>query len=481
MSSLKKKTLDGLLWSTIERFSIQAVQFVLGIILARLLLPSDYGFIGVLAVFMSISQALIDSGFSQALIQKKNADEKDYNTVFYFNIASSVCIYIVLFLLSEPIAVFYEEPLLENLIKILGLNIIFSSFSIVQLAILTKELNFKTQSKASLISVIISGVIAVYFAYTGMGVWALVIQVLLKSSINTLLLFVFTKWKPILLFSKKSFHSLFSFGSKLLFSGLLNAVFNNIYLIIIGKFYTIKELGYYTRANQFQQLPSETLTVILQRVTFPVLSSIQDEDEKLSSYYKKFIKLAAFINFPLMTLLIVLAKPLVKLLLTDKWIEAAPFLQLLCFVGILYPIHAINLNLLKVKGRSDLFLKLEVYKKVLIIISIVITIPFGIKVLIIGQIACSFISLYLNTYYTKKLIDYGFFAQLKDLFIYFTISVIMGIVMYVSIMYISSSSLKLIVATIVGFFVYSILGFFLKINEIEEIRKIVLLKIKKNK
>jgi O-antigen/teichoic acid export membrane protein len=478
MNSLKKHTINGLLWSIIERFSIQVVQFVLGIILARLLLPSDYGLIGMLAVFMSISQALIDSGFSQALIQKKNADEKDYNTVFYFNIASSVCVYLILFLLSEPIALFYEEPLLENLIKILGLNIIFSSFSIVQLAILTKELNFKTQSKASLTSVIISGVIAVYFAYTGWGVWALVIQVLLKSSVNTLLLFVFTKWKPILLFSKKSFHSLFSFGSKLLFSGLLNAVFNNIYLIIIGKYYTIKELGYYTRANQFQQLPSETLTVILQRVTFPVLSSIQDENEKLSSYYKKFIKLAAFINFPLMTILIVVAEPLIELLLTDKWIEAAPLLQMLCFVGVLYPIHAINLNLLKVKGRSDLFLKLEIYKKILIIISIILTIPFGIKFLIIGQIVCSFISLYLNTYYTKKLIDYGFFTQLKDLFIYFIISIIMGVVMYASMIYIPSNGLKLMVASIVGVLLYFLLGFLLKLNEIEEIKKIVLLKIK---
>jgi O-antigen/teichoic acid export membrane protein len=479
MSNLKSKTINGLLWSTIERFSIQTVQFVLGIILARLLLPSDYGLIGMLAIFMSISQALIDSGFSQALIQKKNADEKDYNTVFYFNLASSVCVYIVLFLLSEPVAIFYEEPLLENLIKILGLNIIFSSFSIVQLAILTKELNFKTQSKCSLTSVIISGLIAIYFAYTGWGVWALVIQVLLKSSINTLLLFVFTKWKPILLFSKKSFYSLFSFGSKLLFSGLLNAVFNNIYLIIIGKYYAIKELGYYTRANQFQQLPSETLTVILQRVTFPVLSSIQDADEKLSSYYKKFIKLAAFINFPLMTILIVVAEPLIELLLTDKWIEAAPLLQLLCFVGVLYPIHAINLNLLKVKGRSDLFLKLEIYKKILILISITLTIPFGIKVLIIGQIACSFISLYLNTYYTKKLIDYGFFTQLKDLFIYFIISVIMGVVMYTLIRYIPTSGLKLIISIIVGFLLYFLLGFLLKLNEIEEIKKIILLKINK--
>ena len=479
MNSLKKQTLNGLLWSSIERFSVQVVQFILGIVLARLLFPSDYGLIGMLAVFMSISQALIDSGFSQALIQKKNADEKDYNTVFYFNIAAAICVYIFLFLIAEPVSIFYDEPLLEKLIKIMGLNIIFSSFSIVQIAILTKELNFKKQSKASLTSVIISGVVAIYFAYSGWGVWALVIQVLLKSSVNTLLLFLLTNWKPILMFSKKSFRSLFSFGSKLLFSGLLNAVFNNVYLIIIGKFYSVKELGYYTRANQFQQLPSETITVILQRVTFPVLSSIQDEDDKLFLYYRRFIKLAAFINFPLMIGLIVVAKPLIILLLTDKWVDAVPFLQLLCFVGILYPIHAINLNLLKVKGRSDLFLKLEIYKKILIMISILLTVSYGVKALIIGQIVCSFISLYLNTYYTKKLINYGFFGQLKDLFKYLIISIITGIIIYLSIAPILENGVKLIVAAIVGFFVYFLLGFLLKVNEVEEIKKIIILKTSK--
>jgi teichuronic acid exporter len=480
MNSLKKKTLNGFLWSMIERFSIQIVQFMLGVFLARLLLPSDYGLIGMLAIFISISNALIDSGFSQALIQKKNTDDKDYNTVFYFNIAASLCVYFVLFLISGPIGVFYEEPLLEKLIKILGLNIIFSSFSIVQLAILTKELNFKTQSKASLLSSIVSGLIAIYFAYSGWGVWALVIQVLLKSSIYTFLLFVFTKWKPVLLFSKKSFLSLFSFGSKLLFSGLLNAVFNNIYLLIIGKIYSIKDLGYYTRANQFQQLPSETLTVILQRVTFPVLSKIQDEDEKLASYCRRFIKLAAFINFPVMFGLIVIAEPLIIFLLSEKWVEAAPFLQLLCFVGVLYPIHAINLNLLKVKGRSDLFLKLEIYKKILIIFSIVLTIPFGIKALIIGQIITSVLSLYLNTYYTKRIINYGFFSQSRDLLLYLTTSAVTAIIIYFSIIYINGIGMKLITAFFVGMAAYFLISLLFKVNELVEIKKLIISKIKKD-
>ena len=473
MSTLKNKTLNGLLWSTIERFSVQGVQFLLGIILARILFPSDYGLIGMIAIFMSISQSLIDSGFSQALIQKKNTTEKDYNTVFYFNILTAILIYGILFFLAKPIAVFYAEPILENLTKVIGLNIIFSSFSIVQIAKLSKSLNFKLQTKATLTSVIISGSIGIYLAYMDWGVWALVTQGILKSSINTLLLFILTRWRPKLIFSKKSFNSLFSFGSKLLFSGLLNAVFNNIYLIVIGKFYNVKELGYYTRANQFQQLPSETITVILQRVTFPVLSSIQDQKKKLEHYYKKFIRFSAFIIFPLMIGLAVTASPLIIVVLTDKWINAAPFLQLLCFVGVLYPIHAINLNVLKVKGRSDLFLKLEIYKKLLIAITVLITFSFGVKALIIGQIVCSIISLYLNTYYSKKLIDYSFFNQIKDLIPVLLVSLLMGFTVFASIYFITSNMLKLLTALFVGPLSYYILTFVFKFEEVKEINKFI--------
>jgi O-antigen/teichoic acid export membrane protein len=327
--------------------------------------------------------------------------------------------------------------------------------------------------KASLSSVIISGGIGIYLAYSGWGVWALGIQVVLKSGLNTFMLFMLSFWRPKLIFSKKSFNSLFSFGSKLLFSGLLNAIFNNIYLIVIGKFYNITELGYYTRANQFQQLPSETITVILQRVTFPVLSSIQDQKKKLEHYYKKFIRFSAFIIFPLMIGLAVIALPLITLALTDKWISAVPFLQLLCFVGILYPIHAINLNILKVKGRSDLFLKLEIYKKILIAITVLITFSFGVKALIIGQIVCSIISLYLNTFYSKKLIDYSFFNQIKDLFPVLLVSILMGFIVFVSIYYIQSNLLKLSMAFFSGPFSYYVLAYLFKFDEINELHKFV--------
>lgn len=476
MSKLRSKTIQALFWSSIERFSVQGVQFIIGIVLARILMPSDYGLIGMIAIFMSISQTLIDSGFSQALIQKLDTDEKDYNTVFYFNFLMAIMVYAILFFLAEPISLFYNNPILEKITKIIGLNVIFSSLSIVQIAKLSKELKFKLQTKASLTSVIISGVVGVYLAYVGWGVWALVVQVLLKSAINTFLLFVFTRWVPQLIFSKNSFKVLFSFGSKLLFSGLLNAVFNNIYLIVIGKIYNAKELGFYTRANQFQQLPSETITVIIQRVSFPVLSSIQNQHTKLEHYYKKIIRYTAFIIFPLMIGLAVISAPLVSVVLTDKWNKAAPFLQLLCFIGMMYPIHAINLNILKVKGRSDLFLRLEIYKKILIIITIVITFSFGVKIMIIGQLVCSLVSLYLNTYYTKKLINYSFFSQLKDLFPVLLSALVMGIIVFSSIYYIQSNIIKLITALFLGPTFYYLIGLIFKFEEIQELHKLLLKK-----
>lgn len=472
MSTLKNQTIKGLFWSSVERFSVQGVQFLIGIVLARILLPSDYGLIGMIAIFLSLSQALIDSGFSQALIQKKETSEKDYNTVFHFNFIIAVVVYGLLFILAEPIAVFYKEPVLVNLVRVIGLNIIFSSLSIVQIAKLSKSLDFKLQTKATLTSVIISGGVGIYLAFSNWGVWALVVQGLLRSSINTVLLFILTRWRPKFIFSKESFKTLFSFGSKLLLSGLLNAIFNNIYLIIIGKFYNVKELGYYTRANQFQQLPSETITVILQRVTFPVLSSIQNEQKKLENYYKKFIRFSAFIIFPIMIGLVVIASPLIKVVLTDKWVSAVPFLQLLCFVGILYPIQVINLNVLKVKGRSDLFLKLEIYKKILILLAIVTTFSFGIKALIIGQIICSFISLYINTYYTKKLINYSFFNQIKDLLPILLASIFMGIIIFGLIFYIHSNSLKLISSLLVGPISYYLISYLFKFEEINELNKL---------
>ena len=478
MSDLGKKTISGVLWSGIERLLVQGLQFILGIVLARLLLPSDYGLIGMLTIFFSISLAIVDSGFSQALIQRKIVTQTDYSTVFYFNLLTSLCIYAGLYFASPYIAAFFEEPRLTLITRVISLSILFNALSIIQIAKLTKALDFKSQTKCSVIAIVVSGILGIYLAFLGYGVWALVIQMVLKSILNLLLLIVFAWWWPSLVFSKKSLKSLFSFGSKLLASGLLNAVFNNLYYVVIGKFFSTKELGLYTRANQFQLLPSETLAVILQRVTLPVLSGIQDDKERLVHYYRKFIRFTALVTFPLMLGLAVLATPLISVVLTDTWIESVPYLRLLALVGLLYPIHALNLNLLKVLGRTDLFLRLEIYKKIAIVITLLVTFRYGMLALIAGQVLLSFLFLYINTYYTGKLVGYGLSQQLKDIYPYLFFAIFMGglVLLFESIFL--SPHYTLLLGTLIGVVVYSVLIFSFKRSEFDEIIKIVTSKLR---
>lgn len=314
--SLKSKTVSGVLWSAIERFSLQGVQFIINILMARLLLPSDYGMIGMLAVFLQISQTFIDSGFSDALVQKKDRTETDLSTVFYFNIIISVLLYILLFIGAPYIAQFYRMPELTLVTRIIMLNLIFSSFAAVPKTILTIRIDFKTQSKISLISAVVSGVVGIIMAYKGTGVWALVVQSLLNALLITLLFFYCINWRPLKVSSKESFQRLFSFGSKLLFSRLIHALYYNLYSLVIGRKYSSAELGYYTRAEQFAILPSSNINAIISRVTFPILSNIQDDNVRLASAYRKYIKLASYLIFPLMVGLAAVAQPLVLLLLT---------------------------------------------------------------------------------------------------------------------------------------------------------------------
>jgi teichuronic acid exporter len=474
MGKLKNDMTYGILWSVLERFSTQGMQFILGIVLARLLTPSDYGLIAMTAVFLSISHALVDSGFSQALIQKKNTSEKDFHTIFHFNFLVSILVYSILFFLARPISVFYEIPQLSAIIEVIGLNLILHSFSIIPIAKLSRKLDFKTLAKATLLSVAVSGVVSIYLAYQGWGVWALVAQVLIKSTLNSILLYILIQWRPKLIFSKESFNTLFGFGSNLLATGLLNAVYNNFYTIVIGKVYDASQLGLYTRANQLQKFPSESVTTVIQRVTYPALCSIQDSKEKLERYYRKIIRLSAFVIFPSMVWLAVVAEPFIVVILTETWMGVVPFLQLLAFVGILYPIHAMNLDILKVKGRSDLFLKLDLYKKIIITIVLFVTFSFGIKIMIIGQIFTSIGFLYINTYYTNKLIKYKLCTQLKDILPIFILSTLMGGLVYLSILPIDSDLVQVFLAIIAGPIYYYILASLLKFEELQEIKKIII-------
>lgn len=473
MESLKSKTIKGIVWSAIERFSIQIVQFIVQIIIARLLLPKDYGLIGMLAIFIAISQTFIDGGFANALIQRKNRDEIDFSTVFYFNLIVGIILGILFFLASGIISNFYSLPELRPIIRIMSINLVILALQVVHKAKLTINIDFKTQAKASLISVVISGIIGVYMAYNGYGVWSLVVNITLNNLLQTSLLWYILKWKPLRVFSRDSFNRLFSFGSKILASNLLHTLYLNLYTMIIGKVFSATSLGYYTRADQFAQFPSSNITGILQRVTYPILSSIQDDDKRLKSIYRDYVRLFTFIVFPLMIGFAAIAKPFIIIVLTEKWLGVVPLLQILCIYYMWYPINAIHQNLMQVKGRSDLFLKLEFIKKTIGIGLLFISLPFGLNYLAWSLVAYALVSLALNTYYAAKLIDFSILQQLKDISRIFILSVIMGIGVYCVNYLDIHDILKIILAIISGLIFYIMIAKIFKMDEINQLYNLI--------
>ena len=425
--SLKSKTIHGVFWSLLERGGQQGIRLVISIILARLLLPAQFGLIAMLAIFMAIAQAFLNSGFGQALIQKKEATHVDSCSIFYFNILVSIVAAGLLCLCAPWIAAFYEEPILIPLTRFLSLNLIINSFSLIHTTLLTKRIDFKTQLKVSITATIISGIVGVTLAYRGFGVWSLAVQIVMSTLIRTVLLWFLNTWRPSLVFSFSSLRSLFAYGSKLLFAGLLDTVFRNIYLVVIGKIFTATDLGFYSRARNWQRFPTENLAGSVIRVTFPVFSSVQDDITRLKRGVRKALTTLNLLNFPMMIGLLVTAKPLVLVLLTEKWLPCVPYLQLLCVMGLFYPLHLINLNVLMAKGRSDLFLRLEILKKILVAIAIAVTYRWGIQAMIYGQITVSVLSYYLNSYYTGRLIGYPLKEQVFGLLPYLGMAVAMGI------------------------------------------------------
>lgn len=452
--SLKTKTKKGLAWSMVERFATQGVQFLFGIILARLLSPDDYGVIAMPLVFLAIAQCIIDSGFSTALIRKPELTEDDLSTAFYFNIGIGILCYAVLFFSSPLIADFYHTPILSSLLKVTALAVLFNPLCAVQQAILTRKIDFKTQAIVSFSGAVVSGIVGLYMAYNGFGVWSLVFQQVGGYVMRTILLWILGKWKPKRKWSWESFHYLWGFGSKMLGSGLLDTIYNNIYPIVIGKYFSAQDLGNYTRAQQFSSLPSSNVTGVLQRVTFPVLSSIQNEDERLAKNYRKILKLSAFLVFPMMLMLSAIANPLVRILLTDKWIGCVILLQIVCFQMMWYPIHAINLNLLTVKGRSDLYFRLEILKKIVGVCILCITIPHGVAWMVCGGVLSSLISLVINTYYTGKLLKIGLLIQIKDMLPIIVISSIMWLFIHILMLFLVDVYLQLFVGIVAGLFIY---------------------------
>ena len=446
MGELKEKTLSGVKWNAIGRFSTQGVSFVISILLARILTPSDYGVVGMIGIFMAIAQTFIDSGFGSALIRKKDCTDEDFSTAFYFNIAVGVICYLILFFTAPLIADFFDTPILRDIVRVLSISLFLNSLSIVQSAKLTAAVDFKSQAKVSLVATIVSGCVGLAMAYSGFGVWSLVYQSVSLSLVRTILFWFVTKWKPLCVFSKQSFKYLFAFGSKILSASLLHTIYANLTTILIGKFYTPKDLGYYTRGENLANLPSTNLTSILQGVTYPILAKIQDDDVRLISVYRKYIRITSMVIFFGMFLMAALAEPLILTLLTDKWQESVIFLQVFCFAYMFDHICQLNLNILYVKGRSDLVLRLEVIKKTISISMIVAAIPFGVLAICIARALYTQIAVIINTYYTGKLFGLGYFAQVKDFIKYFFFSFLAVLPAFI----LSFTTLPLIAVLVVG-------------------------------
>lgn len=471
--SLTSKTKYGLIWSSVERFGTQGIQFLFSVILARILSPTEYGIIAMPMVFLALAQCFIDSGFSSALIRKTDIKDEDYSTTFIFSIIVGVFCYVVLFFASPLIAYFYDTPILSDILKFTALVVLINPLCIVQQTILTKRIDFKTQTCISMIGAILSGIVGLWMAYNGYGIWSLVAQQVGAAGIRMVLFWILVKWNISLKWSRESFNYLWGFGSKLLGVSIINTTFNNIFTLIIGKTYTPQDLGNYTRAQQFSDLPSVNLTGVLQRVTFPVLSTIQDDNERLACSYRKILRLTAYCIFPFMVGLASVADSFITTLLGEKWIGCIIFVQLLCFERMLYPIHAINLNLLTVKGRSDLFLKLEYIKKGIGIAILCVTIPFGILYMVGGAILSSYLCLIVNTYYTGKMINCGFIIQMKDMLPSLLLSFSMYILIRIMRLFIDNDILHLTISIIIGGLFYVVVSYILKLSEFKYLKDII--------
>ncbi len=474
-TNIREKAVKGTIWSFIEQFSVQIAQFVLSIILANLLVPGDYGLIGMLGIFMAIAQVFIDGGFASALVQKKDKSPEDYDTVFIINVGMAVLCYLILFVTAPYIAEFYNHNELIKILRVLSLSLIIGAVGGINNTILTIRVDFKSKSKVSIISSIAAGLSGIGCACIGLGVWSLVILQLTSATLTTILNFTVVKWRPTFSFSVQSFQRLFSFGSKLLASSVIASAYTNAYELVVGKMFSAAELGFFSRARGFTRLISQNIVNILSRVSYPILSSIQDDDTRLLNMYAKYIKVSSFIIFPLVLGLLGVAKPLILSLLSNEWVPTITLLQIISLAYLWDGIIDINLNLLKVKGRSDLVLRLEVIKKIIAILILVLAAFSRNIYFLTGSMSFySLIALYLNTYYTNKLFHYGFWEQIKDFLPYLILASLQMIVALTITHFIDSPLLALVTCLIICPTTYFSLCHLFKLEAYSEAKTIVL-------
>ena len=401
-TTMQSSAKSGMFWSFMIQGGTQIINFIISVVLARLLLPEQFGLIGMIAIFIAISRALIDGGFVSSLIRTKDADDVDYSTVFFVNLASSFFLYILLFIAAPFIAEFYHQDILVKLIRVLGLILIINAFSLVQSVKLNKALQFKTQFKLQLPSLVISALISIWMAYNGYGVWSLVAKDILYALFATIQLWYYAKWTPSFIFDRVKFYYHFNFGYKLSLTSIINTTFNNLYLIIIGKYFSAAQLGFYTRARSLEQLPSEFFFNAFNRVFYPLLAQYNDDDERLKRTYSQLLQMVVFVVTPILLFLGIVATPFFRWLLTEKWLPAVPYFQLLVISGVFYPIHKYNLNICNLKGRSDMVLKLSTLQNSLLIVGAFSAIWFGIYGLLFSMIFVNLVITGVNSYFIFK-------------------------------------------------------------------------------
>lgn len=467
--NLKHKAKIGMYWSFFNQFANNGLSFIVGVIMARILSPEDYGITALPAVFIAVASVFIDSGFSSALVRKTDLTEKDLSTSFYYSLIVGLTCYVLIFMASPWIADFYSTPILEPLIRVTALTFLWGPLNTPQNVILQRRLDFKTPAIISIITKIVGASIGIGFAYAGFGIWALVLMGTISSFLSFIQTWISVKWMPKEKWSKQSFKYLWNFGNKIIVTYLIDKIYQNIAPIVIGKYYSTADLGQYNRADAYAKLPSTLATGVLQSVTFPVLSKIQDNKEILAAKYRQMIKSSTFIVLPIMFGLAALAHPVVVLLIGEKWIPCVPYLRIISITMALYPLQSLNVNLLMVKGRSDLYLRLEIAKKVIGIIMLIITLPISIYVLVCGFFVQSIINLVLNTYYTGKLIGVTLFIQVKDILP----SVLNGLLMFASVyaitVFFDNLLLQVFVGTITGICIYLSIAYLFKFREIEDV------------
>lgn len=468
--TLSHKTKKGLYWKFFDQFATLGMGFVVGIFMARVLTPEDYGITALPTVFLTIANVFIDGSFGAALVRKQDLSEKDLATSFYYSVCVGVSMYFVLFFTAPFIASFYNIPVLTSLVRVTALTFLFGPLLTPQTVLLTRKLDFKTPARISVINKLFSAIVGIIMAYTGYGLWALVVSSLTSSILGLIQTWWVVKWIPRERFSKKSFSYLWSFGNKLIVQRLIDTIYSNVAPLIIGKLGGTVDLGNYNRAKGYAQLPSTNVAGVLTSVTFPVLSKMQDDNEKLKNNYRRMIKVSAFICFPMMILLAAIAKPLVVVMITEKWIGCVILLQIICFTYMWQPIHILNVNLLQVKGRTDLTLKLELIKKPISLLITISALQFGIVYFCAAEVLLQMFALTLNTHYTGKLIGVGLFKQLFDIMPAFIMSIFMGLVVLWVNSYITNMFVQIFVGVIVGVLLYLLSSIIFKRPELNDVK-----------